>query len=595
MNFFLFWLIWTFVWYVPIPPRRSGWRKTSRVVSLIFGLFLFFIIQFLKPSLSLFVYLLVFLRLFAAFVELAFTIKSAAPEESERLYYYGKRFPLKVSAKIKARIVGVLFLLYLAAASTLIVFGQIQRVANASYFSTFIRTRSGLPFNTGIPDDMVRLVTQELAVSIARRHMSEFGSNTQVLGCHITKTLEGKLVWVAVIGSTNVIAENYVKGFVVVDATDPVTPPRILKEEFAVGEGLWFDHNIHFRSYMNDISASYGTAYITWDFAAKSPAYVVTRYNVGFDLIRRYETPMVYNPQGNVYRQAEFLHEIPNWITQVYDENWLEDMINEMGGFRRGEGFDYWAGGFLWLIPPSRERFEMTEDTRYIVDPETGDVVALVCANPVGNKRTLSGVFKATRDGIFFYDFRQANYISGLTAEDFVEGRLPKPAVGIYDAEMPLLYPVEISPGKYRLAWYVPIYWREGTWGRDETIYLAGFAIVDAEETSKIVITMNGEGLTSEQLVRKTRLDFLKLFGVITYLEFSATVLGKYEYVEDGITHIVLRLDNATYQWVEATPKDISTLQWNELMATKAGDKATLQVEKRGDKWVITAFENPNV
>ncbi|MEM2936946.1 MAG: hypothetical protein QXJ63_00175 [Candidatus Bathyarchaeia archaeon] len=539
--------------------------------------------------------MLVLLRLFAAFVESAFSVRRATFEETEKHYYYSKRIPLKVSAKIRAKIIGILFILYLLATSMLIVFWQVQRVANASYFNSFISIRSGLPFNTGIPDNMVRLVTEELAVSIARRHMSEFGSNTQVLGCHITKTPEGELVWVAVIGSTNVIAENYVKGFVIIDAADPNTPPKILKEEFAIGEGLWFDHNIHFRSYMNDISRSYGIAYITWDFATEEAAYIVARYNVGFDLIRRYETPMVYDSAGKVYRQAESLSEVPRWITQVYDEDWLEDMINEMGGFRRGEGFDYWAGGFLWIIPPSRERFEMTEDTRYIVDPETGDVVALVCVNPVGNTRTLSGVFKATRDGIFFYDFRQANYISGMTAEDFVEGRLPKPAAGIYDAEMPLLYPVEVSPGKYRLAWYVPIYWREGTWEKDETIYLAGFAIVDAEETSKIAITMNEEGLTSEQLVRKTRLDFLKLFGVVTYLEVDAKVLGKYEYVEEGTTHIVLRLDNATYQWVEATPKDIPTLQWNELMATKAGDNVTMQIEKRGEKWVITAFENLNV
>ncbi|MGB9683458.1 MAG: hypothetical protein ACPL1Z_00835 [Candidatus Bathyarchaeales archaeon] len=270
-------------------------------------------------------------------------------------------------------------------------------------------------------------------------------------------------------------------------------------------------------------------------------------------------------------------------------------MINEMGNFRRGEGFDYWAGGFLWFIPPSRERFEMTEDTRYIIDPDTRDVVALVCVNPVGNKRTLSGVFKATRSSIYYYDFRQANYISGMTAEDLVEGRLPKPAAGIYDAEMPLLYPVEISPSNYRLAWYVPIYWREGTGEKDETIYLAGFAIVDAEETSKIAITMRTEGLTSEQLVRNTRLEFLKLFGVITEIEVSAKVLGKYEYVEDGTTHIVLHLDNATYPWVEATPKDLPALQWNKLMATEKDDVVTVHLEKRGEKWIITAFENPNV
>jgi len=600
LNLFIFLLIWAFVWYMPIPPRKTGWKKLARVISLLLGLFLFFIIQLLQPPLSIFVYLLVFLRIFVAFIESVFTMKRLGSEEThvkggDYYYYRYRRFPWKVSTKIRSRLIGVLFLAYLLAVSSFIVFWQFQRVANASYFSKFIHTGLGLPFNSEIPDGTVRLVTEELAVSIARRHMSEFGSNTQILGCHITKTPEGKLVWVAVIGSTNVIAENYVKGFVIIDATEPLAPPKILKKEFKVGEGLWFDHNIHYGSYINDMSKRYGIAYVTWDSETNEPVYVVTRYNVGFDLIRRYETPIVYDEKGGLYSQAKNLQQIPLWITQVYDEGWLEEMINEMGNFRRGTGFDYWAGGFLWFIPPSRERFEMTEDTRYIIDPDTDDLVALVCVNPVGNKRTLSGVFKATRSSIYFYDYRQANYISGMTAEDLVEGRLPKPAAGLYDAEMPLLYPVQILPGNYRLAWYVPIYWREGVGGKDETIYLAGFAIVDAEETSKIAIKMHVEGMTSEQLVRATRLEFLKLFGVTTEIAVTAKVIGKYEYVEEGTTHIVLRLDNVTYQWVEATPKDLPPLQWNKLMATIEGDIVTVQLERRGEKWIITAFENPNV
>jgi hypothetical protein len=266
-----------------------------------------------------------------------------------------------------------------------------------------------------------------------------------------------------------------------------------------------------------------------------------------------------------------------------------------MGGFRRAGGFDYWAGGFLWIIAPSRDRFEMTEDTRYVVDPETGDVVALVCVNPVGNTRTLSGVFKATREGILFYDLTRANYISGMTAEDLVEGRLPKPATGSYYAMMPLLYTVETSSGNYRLAWYVPIYWYEESGETDETVYLAGFAIVDAQDTNKIARTINQEGITSEQLVQRTRLDFVNLFGVTAYIELSATVLGKYDYVEEGTTHIVLHVNNATYPWVEATPKDLATSQWNELMATETAHSIVARIEKRGDKWIMTYFENTSL
>lgn len=529
-----------------------------------------------------------------AFVESAFTLRRAETGNlTSSNYYYRQRFPWKISVKFQKKVAGALFLIYLLSISIVIGFWQIQRVANAAYFDGFIESTSGLPFNVTIPDNMVRLVTRELATSIARRHMSEFGSNMRVLGCHITKSPEGELVWVALIGSTNVLAENYVKGFVIIDATDPTATPKIVHSEFAVGEELWWDHNVHFRSYMGDMTRSYGVAYLTWDLTTNESMYVLTRYNVGFDLIRRYETPIVYDSEGKIRYEATSLSEVPTWITQVYDEDWLEEMVDGIGDFRRDTGFNYWAGGFLWIIPPSRERFEITEDTRYIVDPGTGDVVAMVCVNPVGNQRTLAGVFKATRDGVLFYDFKLANYISGMTVEDLVEGRLPKPATGIYYAEMPLLYPVEIAPDNNRLAWYVPIYWREGTWEADETIYLAGFAVVDASEASKIAIILNEEGLTSEQLVRNTRLDFVKLFGAVTYIKFNATVLDKFEYVEDGTTHIVLHLNNGTYPWVEATPKDIPMLQWNELMATEATQTVSVQIEKRGDRWTITDFDNP--
>jgi hypothetical protein len=345
-----------------------------------------------------------------------------------------------------------------------------------------------------------------------------------------------------------------------------------------------------------DVSNSYGASYITWDLESDEPIYVVTRFNVGFDLVRRYETPLAYDSGGTLVKEPMDRSEIPNWMTQVYDEVWLENMIDEMGSLKRGSGFDYFAGGFLWIIPPSRDRFQMTEDTRYVVDPEVGDVVALVCVNPAENQRTLSGVFKATHEGVVYYDFKSANYISGTTAEDLVEGRLPKPATGNYYAVMPLLYGIEVSPGNMRLGWYVPVYWYEdsGESNSDETVYLAGFAVVDAQDTNKIALTINKEGITSEQMVRQTRLDFTKLFGAgeETNVEIKANVLGNYNYVQEGLTHVVLHIDNQTYPWIEATPTDLSAADWNQLMATGSGDGVFAVIQKNEDRWTITAFDN---
>jgi hypothetical protein len=94
------------------------------------------------------------------------------------------------------------------------------------------------------------------------------------------------------------------------------------------------------------------------------------------------------------------MSEIPNWMSYVYDEVCIENMIDEKGSLLRGDGFDYFAGRFLWIIDPSQDRFQMTEDTRYVVDTETDDVVALVCVNPAEKQRTMAGVLKATREGV---------------------------------------------------------------------------------------------------------------------------------------------------------------------------------------------------
>jgi len=587
MNLFVFFVIWMFVFAVPIPPSRKRAKSPARVVIFILGLLIFLVFSALFMPLSLFVYWLVYTRIFLAFLEYAFTIKR--PQEDEG--YASPRRRIRVLFRA-GKVLALLFVLYLIFCLVGIAFSQIQRVSNAYYFNSFIKLKTGLPFNKTIPDGMVRLVTKELAVSVARRHMSEFGSNMRVLDTHITKTLDGHLVWVAVIGSTNVIAENYVKGFIIINATDPTAVPKILHKEFLVGDGLWWDRNLPFKPYLSNMMESYGVSYPTWDPVTKELVYIVAKYNVGFDLIRRYAGLVVYNSEGEVAYDFSSLEEVPPWVTQVYDEDWLEGMINEWGGFRRGEAFDYWAGGFLWFIAPSRERLEMSEDTRYIVDPETGDVIAMVMVHPIASERTLAGVFKATREGIFYYDYSKEKYISGITAEDVIEGKLPKPATGIYDAEMPLLYPVQIGEDTYRLAWYVPIYWREGTGRPDETIYLAGFAIIDAQDINIVSIEWAGEGLTSEQLVRLTRLNFIKLFGIITYVELDTTVSERYEYVADGTTYIALRTENTTYPWIEASAKDLPKQQWYELLATKAGDHIKARIEKRGDTWVIIDFDN---
>ena len=330
----VFFLLWSAAFLIPIPPTKSRLRLMPRLVTYLLGLVFFLVFVAALTPLSLLVYWLLYIRVFFALLENAFHFaRRSEAEEKREEFRYGRigRRTFRLSTRLSPRIFVSLFIVFLLFAFLGIAVTQVQRVSNAYYFSSFIQPRLGLPFNSSIPDNRVRLVTEELAQSVARRHMSEFGSNVKVIDTHVTKTLDGSLVWLAVIGSTNVLAENYVKGFITIDATDPVALPEIVDKEFAVGDGLWWDRNIVFRSYIDDITYSYGVAYPTWSPEINDLVYVVTRYQVGFDFVRRYAGLIVYDSEGKVIETHADLEAVPDWATQVYDEDWMERMINEWG------------------------------------------------------------------------------------------------------------------------------------------------------------------------------------------------------------------------------------------------------------------------
>lgn len=517
---------------------------------------------------------------------------------SARVIFYGIGgiiHSVRTSGKRSTMAIGVLFII--TPVCFFGIFGQIQQVPNSYYFSnSFVVTQTGSLFDSQISPDLVRLITPELAWSIAEQRMAEFGSNMEIKSIHIT-TRNNTLVWVAAIGSTNVLAENYIAGLVVINANDPTSSPEVIHIQFRTGENLFWTADSVFRSYLEDPQYLYGRAYTTWH--GSQPVLVQTRYEIGYDLISRAKGVIVYDTEGT--RIGEYTTDsIPSWITQPWDEYWLVDQVSRWGDLKRGGGFDYWAGGFLFFIPPSRDRVVISETPRFIVNPDTNDVNALIFVHPATSDRTLAGVFKATRNGIYYYDYRFENYISGITAEDLIEGKIAQPAQGRYYAAMPMLYPLNISPSESRLVWYIPLYWQEGIYAEGEfiagnTIVFAGLGLVDARDISYLVLNTDIGGLDGEGTVTSTQNEFIALFSSITNLTITVTVNNVSSYELDGDTHVVLGTNNTQYPYIEGTAGDLSALEWYELLQTVPGNTVTATITKVGDLWNIIQFDNQDI
>jgi hypothetical protein len=287
-------------------------------------------------------------------------------------------------------------------------------------------------------------------------------------------------------------------------------------------------------------------------------------------------------------------NEVPYWISQPYDEqDFLEGGINDWGSTKRGNGFDYWAGGTFW-IKPSPDRVAMSEDTRFIFSPEDNDIISLTMVHPIDNERTLAGIFKSTRTGIYYYNLRQLNLISGTSAEDYIESKLPAREKGSLFGTMPLLYNVE-----GRLIWYVPIYWAEEgeKAAASGTITFEGLGVVDASDSKNYHIELVSEGVNPQDisvtnLVKKARIEFLKTLQgtpVTQELKVNGTLTSiNQDIVEiNGKTTtewlLSLKMDNGTTTNVWAYSINLDKETRTKLMLLKVGDRASIEVDEEND------------
>jgi hypothetical protein len=591
----LWWLTWIIVFVVPTTEHwiRSKWRYL--LLGLVGALFGFIAIAAVTIDVYMVLWL-IFFKLFITSTEWLFAYMniyrlSEHDERSMHEKYENRRFRSMFGRGNRKEEYKWLTAI---AMMTIIVFSAVMlwqtqaasRVNNASSFNKMLTFEpAGTPlFQHEIPNNMLRLTTEELAKSIALRSAAHFGS-VRVGSAHIT-IYNGRLVWVVTMIPPNLYGDNTIKGLVIVDANNPELGVEIIDKPFKVGEGLmyfppFYMGNIQGNAYWGLSTAdAYGRATLTPDDNG-SWKYVLTATQVQqWTFVAKPKGVYVYNELGQV-ENSYSMNQIPDWVTQRYDEGWLKTMISAWGATRRGNGFDIFAGGFAW-IPASTNRVEISDDARWIVDPDTNRITALVPVDFVGEAQTMAGMFKTAGSGIEYYDTTGLDIKSGLQAQNVIESHIFLPTSGAYEAEMPLIYPINGEN-----AWFVPVYWRTAqgqSTSQQGTIKLTGLGIVDAVNLDHYTIVMTSEEYQGAALVAEAK----RLFetGAVqpsNETTITGTLNDRFSYVNGGNTIYVLTINQTDYAAYTQT-LDFATVSRIEKL--HIGDTVTIIVNSNNNEFI---------
>jgi len=591
----LWWLIWIVVF---VSPTTEHWIKNKWRYVLFGGLgALFGFIAIAAVTIDVYMVLwLIFFKLFITAAEWLFAYMNIY-----RLFAYEERSMHEKRERGRFSLMfgrgngrEVYRWLAVSAMMAIIVFSAVMLwqtqaasgVNNASSFNQMLTFEpAGTPlFQHEIPNNMLRLTTEELAKSIALRSAAHFGS-VKVGSAHITM-YKGRLAWVVTMIPPNLYGDNTIKGLVIVDANNPELDVEIIDKTFKVGEGLmyvppFYTGNIQGNAYWELSTAdAYGRATLTPDDNGDWK-YVLTATQVQqWTFVAQPKGVYIYNELGQV-ENFYSMNQIPDWVTQRYDEGWLKNMISVWGATRRGNGFDIFARGFAW-IPASTNRVEISDDARWIVDPDTNRITALVPVDFVGEVQTMAGMFKTVDDGIEYYDTTGLDIKSGLQAQNVIESHILMPTTGAYEAEMPLIYPINGEN-----AWFVPVYWRTAqgqSTSEQATIKLTGLGIVDAVDLDHYTIVMTGEGYQGAALVAEAKRRF-EIGTVKPSNEKTITGIlnDRFSYVNSGNTIYVLTINQTDYA---ARTQNLDFATVSKIEKLHVGDTVTIIVNSNNNEFI---------
>jgi len=480
-------------------------------------------------------------------------------------------------------------------------------VKKAEYFNSFINHSTENLFSSEIPDDMIRLVDKNLARTIAKNHMSTFGSNVMIRSIHIT-THQGRLVWIAAIGSNN-FASQELDGLLLVDANDPTAIPTQIELPSGVyySEGLFYGKDIQRYAWIKNSWLDYGRSYITWAPENISPSSIqpnqivqVLTYNIikPFDWVSYYGGVKVFDLNGNLLETYSELSTMPSWIAQPFDETWLEQNIDNWGNMRRGVGFDRWAGGFMGLTKPSADRLDISLDTRWIISPDTGRTIAITPVHPASTDLTNAGVFLSTSSGITFFDYSNRNYTSTKAVERYVESQEPPAAQGEYQATLPMLYPIKANE-ETRLVWFIPLYHQyseSNDLGYEEIVQFRGLYIIDATNLNINGKAYLGDYGSTTSMIAAARGAFqqayLKSIGAVGESFAVVNITEKAIYSLNGETHIAFKTNNSTYNYLIAKPSLLNETEFLYILfEVDVGSELFFKAYELNDVWYITEIQ----
>jgi hypothetical protein len=591
----LWWLIWILVFVVPTTEHwiKNKWRYL--LFSGLGALFGFVVIAALTIDVYMVLWL-IFFKLLITAVEWLFAymnIYRLSDHEERSMYEKYERGRMRLTFG-RGNGKGVYKWLAVCAMIAIIMFSAVMLwqtqaasgVNNASSFNqivTFEPAGTAL-FRHEIPNNMLRLTTEELAKSIALRSAAHFGS-VKVGSAHIT-IYKGRLVWVVTMIPPNLYGDNTIKGLVIVDANNPEIDVEIVDKTFKVGEELmyvppFYTGNIQGNSYWEQSTAdAYGRATLTPDDNGDWKYALTTTQVQQWTFVAQPKGVYVYNEFGQVENFYN-MDQIPDWITQRYDEGWLKSMISVWGATRRGNGFDIFARGFAW-IPASTNRVDISDDARWIVDPDTNRITALVPVDFVGEVQTMAGMFKTVDNGIEYYDTTGLDIKSGLQAQNVIESHILMPTTGAYEAEMPLIYPIDGEN-----AWFVPVYWRiaQGqSTSEQATLKLNGLGIVDAVNLDHYTIVMTGEGYQGAALVAEAKRRFeIGTAKPSNEKTIAGTLNYKFSYVNSGNTIYVLTINQTDYL---AHTQNLDFTTVSRIEKLRVGDTVTVIVNSNNDEFI---------